>query len=171
MPQDTINNVTDYLKGIYGNAIAKGDLTALNTKNVTDNEIEEQLFGLWTKYKNCKGIYYDPYHMSAIATRLEERGVNMISVSQSTGNMSEPSKLLESLIKDKLVRYNSGLFEYAASCAMMSMTKENNIKIYKEAPKVDKIDPIIATIIALSGATLQKADEIDIYNHRGMLVL
>ena len=76
------------------------------------------------------------------------------AVSQGTGNMSEPAKKLEGLIKEGKVRYNSGFFEYACECAMMGMTKKNNMEVYRENDKTEKIDPLIAFIIALSSAIL-----------------
>ena len=92
----------------------------------------------------------------------------MLAVSQGTGNMSEPAKKLEGLIKEGKVRYNSGLFEYACECAMMGMTKKNNMEVYRENDKTEKIDPLIAFIIALSSAILFKVEE-NIYESRGLL--
>jgi phage terminase large subunit-like protein len=92
----------------------------------------------------------------------------MVAVSNGTGNMSEPAKSLEGLIKEGLFRYDSVLFEYACECAMMSMTRKNNMEVWRENDKVDKIDPLIATIITLSGATLIRAEQ-NIYDERGLL--
>ena len=97
----------------------------------------------------------------------------MIAVSQGTGNMSEPAKKLESLIKEGIFRYNgSVLFTYAASCALTGVTKQGNMTVFRDNGnyKTDKIDPLIATIIALSGATLQKQESF-IYDDRGMTFL
>jgi len=42
------------------------------------------------------------------------------------------------------------------------------MEVWRENDKVDKIDPVIATIITLSGATLFKVDK-NIYEERGLL--
>jgi putative ABC transport system permease protein len=42
---------------------------------------------------------------------------------------------------------------------MMGMTKKNNMEIYRENDKTEKIDPLIAFIIALSSAILFKVEE------------
>jgi DNA-binding XRE family transcriptional regulator len=47
---------------------------------------------------------------------------------------------------------------------------ENNMKVYRENDKIDKIDPLIATIIGLSGATLIKAER-NVYEERGLLTI
>jgi phage terminase large subunit-like protein len=51
---------------------------------------------------------------------------------------------------------------------MMGMTKKNNMEIYRENDKTEKIDPLIAFIIALSSAILFKVEE-NIYESRGLL--
>jgi phage terminase large subunit-like protein len=43
------------------------------------------------------------------------------------------------------------------------------MKIVKDSAKTDKIDPIIATIIALSCATLQKPVDENPYEKRGLI--
>jgi phage terminase large subunit-like protein len=170
LPEVTVNNVSDYLRRIYNKAVEEGDLTLVRSPTVRNKVVEEQLVSLWDDLPNCEGIYYDPWHMREIAESIEERGIPIVSVSQGTGNLSEPSKKLEGLILEKLLRYNSTLFEYACTCAMMDMTRKDNMTIYRESDKIDKIDPLIATIIALSGATLFKVER-NIYEERGMIVL
>ena len=93
----------------------------------------------------------------------------MLSVSQGTGNMSLPAKKLEGLIKEKQIRYDSDLFEFACSCALITMTRQNNLMVYRENSKTDKIDPLIATIIALSAATLGKVEK-SVYDDRDILI-
>jgi phage terminase large subunit-like protein len=101
---------------------------------------------------------------------METENIPLISVSQGTGNMSEPAKILEGLVEEGLLRFDSVLFEYACECAMMRLSMENNMKVYRENDKIDKIDPLIATIIGLSGATLIKAER-NVYEERGLLTI
>lgn len=171
--QGAIDNANDYLRGIYLKADVIGDLDVMLGQSIRDEHVKTMIRELWSELPNCKGFYYDPYHMKQIALDLEEEGIPMISVSQGTGNMSEPAKKLESLISDGLFSYvNSVLFEYACSCAMTSVTRQGNMQVYRDPnnSKVDKIDPLIATIIALSGATLIKQDS-SVYNERGMICI
>ena len=169
LPQKTIDNVGDYLKAIYRKALDSGDLRAVTTSTVTDEAVKKVFAELKEKFKPVSNSY-DPWHMREICEDLEEIGYPMIAVSQGTGNMSEPAKKLEGLLKEGLVRYDSSLFEYACGCAMMNMTRKNNMEIYRENDKVDKIDPLISAIIGLSAATLFKVDT-NIYEERGLLSL
>ena len=168
-----IKEAGDYLRGVYMKAEAADDLEVIGGQTVRDNDTKEMIRYLWKELSNCKGFYYDPWHMKEVALDLEEEGIPMIAVSQGTGNMSEPAKKLESLIKEQLFRYNgSVLFEFATTCAQVGVSKMGNMQVFRDSSnyKTDKIDPLIATIIALSGATLQKQDQF-IYNDRGMIFL
>ena len=109
--------------------------------------------------------------MKEVALDLEEEGLPMLSVSQGAGNLSEPTKKFEALVDDKLLRYNGDvLFNFACECAVMSLTKFNNVAVYKDDYKTEKIDPLVATIIALSSATLF-SDNGSVYNHKGLTVI
>ena len=167
LPRKTVENVSDYLKGIYTRAIETGDLRLVNTPTVTDEDVKRVIDEICSFF-NIELFGYDPWHMRQVSEDMEELGYPMLAVSQGTGNMSEPAKKLEGLIKEKLLKYNSGLFEYAAECAMMNMTKKNNMEVYRENDKIDKIDPVISLIIGLSSATLFKVEE-SIYESRGLL--
>lgn len=167
LPKVTADSVTDYLKSKYHRAVEMGDLDLVESPTVRDSDVKETIRKLNQTLKP-KAIYYDPWHMREIAQDLEDEGIPMVAVSQGTGNMSEPAKKLEGLLAEGLVRVDSILFRYACECAMMRMSMENNMKIYRLNDKTEKIDPLIATIIALSGATLIKLDK-NIYEERGML--
>lgn len=168
-----VNEAGDYLRSIYMKAEDAEDLEIINSQTVRDQDVKEMIRYLWNELPNCKGFYYDPWHMKEVALTLEEEGIPMIAVSQGTGNMSEPAKKLESLIKEQLFRYNgSVLFEFATTCAQTGVSKMGNMQVFRDSSnyKTDKIDPLIATIIALSGATLQKQEEF-VYNNRGMIFI
>lgn len=167
LPKATVDSVNDYLKSKYKKALETDDLQLVYTPTVRNSDIEKVITKVSQEIRP-EGFYYDPWHMREIAENMEDQGIPMIAVSNGTGNMSEPAKTLEGLIKEGLLRYDSVLFEYACECAMMSMTRKNNMDIWRENDKVDKIDPLIATIIMLSGATLIKVEK-NIYNERGML--
>lgn len=167
LPSKTVEGVSDYLRGVYHKAIENDDLRVTMTPTVTKEDVK-RVVGEIDEMFDVQAFCYDPWHMTEIANELEEMGYKMVSVSQGTGNMSEPAKMLEGLIKEKKLRYDSVLFEYACGCAMMNMTRKNNMEVYRENDKVDKIDPLISLIIALSAATLKKL-EVNIYETRGML--
>ena len=57
----------------------------------------------------------------------------------------------------------------ACTCAIAKFTEQNNVKVVRENDKTDKIDPLVATIIALSCATLQEPADVNPYETRELL--
>lgn len=169
LPRKTMESATDYLKDVYLKAEANGYLELVETTTIRDEAIKSIIYEINTMFEVIM-FGYDPWHMREIAEDLEEEGLPMVAVSQGTGNMSEPAKKAEGLIKEGILNYNDDLFEFACSNAIIKTTDKNNVAITRENPATDKIDPLICTVIALSCATLQKVDE-NIYESRGMLFL
>ncbi len=168
LPEKTVKAAGDYLKSVYVKAIDTGDLRLVMSPTVRDDDIKKIMTELSLTF-DVEAFCYDPYHMADIASDMDDAGFIMLSVSQGTGNMSLPAKRLEGLIKEKQLRYDSGLFEFACSCALITMTRQNNLMVYRENSKTDKIDPLIATIIALSAATLGKIEK-SVYDDRDLLI-
>ena len=63
----------------------------------------------------------------------------------------------------------AGRLIFPVPCALITMTRQNNLMVYRENSKTDKIDPLIATIIALSAATLGKVEK-SVYDDRDILI-
>jgi phage terminase large subunit-like protein len=99
----------------------------------------------------------------------------MVSITQSKANLSEASKLLAKYIEDKSLIYNGDkTFEWTASCAVVRVDERSNISVFRENHNIHKIDPIIATIIALSMAEIQDKPKRSPYagkEGRGLVVL
>tara|TARA_R110002020_G_scaffold67718_6_gene177655 strand:- start:2592 stop:4355 length:1764 start_codon:yes stop_codon:yes gene_type:complete len=169
--QGAIKNAGDYLQTIYRKAEAAGHLTVVRGNVIRNADVEDLVLQLWRELPKCEAVFYDPYKMTEVAMNLEDKSVNIVAVSQGPGNLSEPTKKVEQMYQNDEFRYNTcTLLEYAASCALIDVTVFGNTKCYRDpgAQKVDKIDPLVATIIALSGATLQKIES-NVYEQRGML--
>ena len=171
--EQAIKNAPDILRSVYQKAIDEDDLDVKPGEHIRDQMVKDlikELTGYFTKYEN---VGYDPYHMKEIALDLEDEGIKMVSVSMGPGNISEPSKKLEMMIDDGLIRYHpSVLLEYAASCIMFGVSKFGNGMPYRDPANVksDKIDPLISLLNALSLATLVKVDK-NVYEERGLLTL
>lgn len=169
--EQAVKDAPDILKRVYAKAIDENDLETKPGNHVRDAMVKDMIRELVGFFTNYEAVGYDPYHMKEIALDLEEEGIDMVSVSMGPGNVSEPSKKLEMMIDDGLLRYNpSPLLEYAASCVMYGVSKFGNGMPYRDPSNVksDKIDPIISLINALSLATLVKVEK-NVYEQRGLL--
>jgi phage terminase large subunit-like protein len=171
LPRKTMEGATDHLKQIYRKAVETGVLILVDSPTIRDDQVKNVIEWAFNNF-NVEMMGYDPWHMREIAEDLIEKyDYNLVSVSQGTGNMSEPAKKLEGLIKETIFRYNDLLFEFACTCAMAKFTEQNNVKIVRENDKTDKIDPLVATIIALSCATLQEPIDENPYETRELITL
>lgn len=166
LPKKAIKNATKQLRVTYDKAIAKGHLQVVEGAMIRNSYLIKIILEANEKF-DVDMIGYDPYKMKELAMDAEEKGVMMVSVSQGVGNMSEPTKKLEMLIGDGTFKYNDDLFEFACTNAILGATKMGNVCIYRDNVQTEKIDPLIATVIALSCATLQKV-ETNVYESRGL---
>lgn len=167
-----INAAGDYLKQIYFKADASGHLQVIrDSKVIRDHHVRHLVTSVYDMLPKCEQIAYDPYKMKEVALQLEEAGYPMLSVSQGPSNLSEPSKKVEGLIADGLLRFNGDkMFLYACECAEIDVSKPGNVAVYKRDHNNEKIDPLAALLIALSCATLHTV-ETSVYNQRGMLFI
>jgi len=166
LPKQAVLNATKQLRNTYNKAIERGDLIVVEGAMIRNSYLAKIIIEFHDQF-DVEMLGYDPYKMKELAMDMEEKGILMVAVSQGVGNMSEPTKKLEMLIKDNLFHYDDDLFEFACTNAILGVTKMNNVCIYRDNVQTEKIDPLIATVIALSCATLQKV-EVNIYESRGL---
>ena len=174
LPNSAMDKVTEQMRQRYLNLDDEGWLNILNAESMDYDTIGTVLEEACKKF-NVQTIAYDPYHLTAIATQLEKKKLPMVSITQSKANLSEASKLLAKYIEDKSLIYNGDkTFEWTASCAVVRVDERSNISVFRENHNIHKIDPIIATIIALSMAEIQDKPKRSPYagkEGRGLVVL
>ncbi|KAB0285463.1 terminase large subunit [Vibrio fortis] len=174
LPNSAMDKVSEQMRQRYLKLDDEGWLNILNVEAMdygTLGTVLEEATALF----NVQTIAYDPYHMTAIATQLEKKKLPMVSITQSKANLSEAAKLLERYIYDGSFIYNGDkTFEWTASCAMVKADDRSNITVFRENHNTHKIDPVIATIIALSMAEIQEKPKQSPYsgkNGRGLIIL
>ena len=174
LPNSAMDKVTEQMRQRYLKLDDEGWLNILNAESMDYDTIGTVLEEACKKF-NVQTIAYDPYHLTAIATQLEKKKLPMVSITQSKANLSEASKLLAKYIEDKSLIYNGDkTFEWTASCAVVRVDERSNISVFRENHNIHKIDPIIATIIALSMAEIQDKPKRSPYagkEGRGLVVL
>lgn len=174
LPSSAMDKVTEQMRQRYLDLDDEGYLNILNVEAMDYATLGTVLEDA-CKLFNVSTIAYDPYHLTAIATQLEKKRLPMVSITQSKANLSEASKLLEKHIASKSLIYNGDkTFEWTASCAVVKVDDRSNISVFRENHNIHKIDPIIATIIALSMAEIQDKPITSPYagkKGRGLIVL
>lgn len=122
---------------------------------------------------NIATVGFDRWNAGKIRGELEGDGLTMVEFGQGYRDMSEPTKELEQLWLDELLRH--GGHPVARQTAANTMVREDeagNIKPNK-AKSSGPIDPIVAAIMAVGGALTAEPpeDTSSVYEDRGVLRL
>ena len=80
LPRKTVENVSDYLKGIYHKAIEVDDLRLVNSPTVTDEEVKKVVMEI-CEFFEVETFGYDPWHMREVAEDMEGLGYPMLALS------------------------------------------------------------------------------------------
>ena len=120
---------------------------------------------------NIVEVGYDPWSCTQTALRIrDDIGIPVVPVRQSFMSLSEPTKEFERLIVSRKLAHNgNACLTWQANNVTIRHDPAGNIKPEKGSVHKQKIDGIIASIIALSRASL--SDGGSIYEEDGLLVL
>ena len=108
--------------------------------------------------RNIRSIGIDMWNAGSTASRLQEAGLSVVSISQSMGSLTAPSKLLESLVAGKKIRHGGNpVLAWMANNVVVTSDSSGNIKPDK-GKSTEKIDGILATVLALAMASTAEVE-------------
>ncbi len=148
LPEDTVQAA--------GNSQYQGwshtGLLSVTPGNVIDfSWIEADLLEIASKF-SVEAVAFDPFQATQLSTRMLAEGLPMIEVRPTVLNFSEPMKTLEALVlQKKLVHDGDPVLAWMASNVVAHTDVKDNIYPRKERAE-NKIDGIVALIMALSRA-------------------
>jgi phage terminase large subunit-like protein len=120
---------------------------------------------------HLKGVGFDPFLAKQIMQRLQAEGLPVVEFRQNMVNFCGPSKELERLWLSRSIRHGGHpVLRWMASNVTAYQDCNNNIRPDK-AKSVEKIDGIVALLIALGLATTAKETPESVYATRGVTVL
>lgn len=167
LPSDTIRDS----KNSQYEGWAKQGFLIPTEGNVTDYQaIEDEIISLAGSL-NVKAVCFDPFQATYIMTRLIEKGLPVEQYGNTVKNMSEPMKELEALIiSGKLNHSCDPVLTWMMSNVCAKEDVKENIFPRKEFPE-NKIDGVVALIMALGKAISDIEDSESIYEERGILTI
>jgi phage terminase large subunit-like protein len=137
--------------------------------NVIDYEAVRAKLNELADVYDISEVGFDPHNSSQIVTNLMQDGFTMVEVRQGMLTLSPPTKELERLVlKGDLRHGGHPILTWCASNVIVESDAADNIKPNRKRSK-EKIDGIIALIIALSRSILDREDERPEYLSSGML--
>ena len=167
LPQETIDRPenTHYQGWHY-----EGKLTATEGAVVDFGRIEEDLRELSGRYE-VQCIAYDPFQATQFSTRMAAEGFPMVEMRPTVLNFSEPMKELESLVLRGLLQHDGcPMLTWMAGNVVAATDAKENIYPRKEVAQ-NKIDGIVALIMALGRTMVEPVQSKTVYETRGLLVI
>jgi len=140
--------------------------------NVIDYSFIEKYIKDESKLYDFKEIGYDPWNAMQTALSLESAGFATVPVRQGYGSMSNPTKEFLALIAGgKLQHGGNPVARWAADNMVTVEDAAGNIKPDK-AKSTERIDPIVAAIIALSSYIVNaNKHRPSVYLERGLMAV
>lgn len=116
-------------------------------------------------------LAFDPWNASQIATQLAGDGFHVVEIRQGFKTLSEPTKHLAALVADGKVRHgNHPMLRWMAGNLVVREDANGNVAPDK-AKAIERIDGMVAAVMALSRLIVQQPDGGSVYETRGILTL
>lgn len=130
--------------------------------------IEKFIEELGEKY-HIKEIAFDRWNATQMVQNLEGMGFTVVPFGQGYKDMSPPSKELYKLLMEGKINHGGHpVLKWMAQNVVMHQDPAGNIKPDKEK-SVEKIDGIVATIMAIDRCIRNKSDDGSVYDERGII--
>ena len=119
-----------------------------------------------------KQVRFDRWNATQLSTELrEEDRVEMVEFGQGFQSMSSPTKELEKLVVGRqLAHGHNKVLDWMAANVSVKQDPAGNLKPDRETSG-EKIDGIVALIMALSGAIANAGEGRSVYHGRGVISL
>ena len=148
LPEDTVHGAGN---SQYSGWMRTGRLTVTPGNVIDFSWIEADLLDMASRFA-IQAVAFDPFQATQLSTRMLGEGLPMIEVRPTVLNFSEPMKILEALVlQKKLTHDGDPVLTWMASNVVAHLDVKDNIYPRKERPE-NKIDGIVALIMALSRA-------------------
>lgn len=167
LPEDTVHNKSGAMGEHYRQWRKEGRLIATEG-NVTDLSYIKQEILKYCEMFNVREIAFDPYGANELSASLIDKGLPMVKMGQGIMSMSGPSKSFEKLIKSgNIVHGGDPVLKWMVSNCVIYIDPNDNIKVKKET-HMNKIDGVIASIMALARLEINGGLKANAYETRGI---
>jgi phage terminase large subunit-like protein len=154
----------------YTTWIREGWVTATEGSMVDQSAMERALMEAAKTYR-LVDIAFDMWNSTYLVSRLQEQGANLVQFGQGYRSMSEPTKMLEALIGARRILHRGNpCMRWMVGNAVAKEDEAGNLKPDKEK-SADRIDGVVAAVMALGRALVKPEDGSSVYETRGLIQL
>lgn len=165
-----INRIKMAPNDSYAGWVKDGYLIATPGSSIDHRRIEDDIVADSVEYIIDQAAY-DPAHATQIVSNLLEQDIQMIEVRPSVLNFSEPMKELEAAVLDGRFHHDGNpCHTWQISNVVCHTDKKDNIYPNKERPE-NKIDYVVALIMAIGRAITGETKSPSVYETRGVIRL
>lgn len=144
----------------YSTWIRGGWLTVTEGARLDHQRIAADLIEFAERHQVAM-VGIDPWNAGLIASLLQAAGIEVQAITQRTGTLNAPSKLLEGLVVERRLRHSGDpVAAWAANHVAVYEDTTGSIKPDK-SKSTEKIDPIVAAVNALAVASTSSDDATD----------
>lgn len=170
VPEDTIPIRVRRGNVPYDSWVAQGHIIATEGNVIHYDVIEKKIEELGKKYHILE-IAVDRWNATHVIQNLEGEGFTMVPFGQGYKDMSPPTKeFYKLLMEGNIIHGGNPVLRWMAGNVVVETDAAENIKVTK-AKSPEKIDGIVATIMALDRAVRNQGEIGSIYDKRGILIL
>ena len=160
LPEETVLSATN---SQYAGWMRSGRMTVTPGNVIDFGWIEAELIDMASKF-SIEAVAYDPFQATQLSTRMLSEGLPMLEVRPTVLNFSEPMKTLEALVlQRKLLHDGDPVLTWMISNVVAHTDAKDNIYPRKERPE-NKIDGVVALIMALARSMVRAPQEASIYD-------
>lgn len=139
--------------------------------NVIDYGVIKKRINELGRIYNIKEIGHDPWNATQLSLELDGDGFTMVPIRQGFASLSSPTKELMNLVLSKKIKHGGNpVLRWMADNMVVKQDPAGNIKPDK-SKSTEKIDGIVALIMAIDRATRHKEDKKSVYEERGIITL
>lgn len=170
LPKAALNKVQRAKRRLFDGWVAAGALD-LTPGNVADYDYICEAVMADCEVLQCLGLGIDRWNATQTAVRLKNEGLPVELMGQGYATLAAPTKELERLVmaRDELEHGNHPVARWMAGNVTVKIDPAGNIKPDKESAG-DKIDGIVAAIMAIGLAMADEPEELQRYE-KGSLFL
>jgi phage terminase large subunit-like protein len=149
----------------------KQGLFNITEGNVVDYAAVEQKIVELSEMYNIREVCYDRWGATQMSQNLERSGLTVVPFGQGFASMSPPTKeLMRLVLTQKITHGGHAVLRWMADNIFVRTDPAGNIKVDKEK-SAEKVDGIVAMIMALDRAIRNGANSGSVYDNRGILFI
>lgn len=169
VPEDTIPRRVKANSVPYDVWEKQGHILATEGNVIHYNFIEKFIYDLAEKYHILE-IAVDRWNATQMIQNLEGEGFTIVPFGQGFSSMSAPTKeFYRLLMEGQIIHGGHPVLRWMAGNVVIDTDPAGNIKVTKAKSK-EKIDGIVAAIMALDRCIRQEGQSGSVYDGRGLLV-